>query len=396
MPAMLGNSIRLFRIAGIDVGVHISWLVIFGLVTWSLAVGVFPTADGLQGQPAAVYWLLGAITAVLLFASVLLHELAHSLVAKRKGLGVKSITLFIFGGVSNLTGEAKNPSTEFTIAIVGPLTSLAIAAVVYVVDSVFSLPPAVDAVLSYLVYINVALGLFNLVPGFPLDGGRVLRAIAWTSTGSLRRGTEIAAFVGQLVAWGLLLFGAYQILVVGEFLNGIWIGAIGWFLQNAAQTSLQQVLMEQRLRGARVADVVEPDPTVVSPNTSVRELIEEYVLRGNRRAVPVARDGQIIGMVTLRDVQHVPKEEWDTTRVVDVMGGRDGVVTVSSRSTLQAALEALAKGDYEQVPVVDDGRLVGVVSRADIVRQIQLREALDVEGALPKAARGEPAPGEAT
>jgi CBS domain-containing protein len=198
------------------------------------------------------------------------------------------------------------------------------------------------------------------------------------------------------VAWGLLLFGAYQILVVGEFLNGIWIGAIGWFLQNAAQTSLQQVLMEQRLRGARVADVVEPDPTVVSPNTSVRELIEEYVLRGNRRAVPVARDGQIIGMVTLRDVQHVPKEEWDTTRVVDVMGGRDGVVTVSSRSTLQAALEALAKGDYEQVPVVDDGRLVGVVSRADIVRQIQLREALDVEGALPKPARGEPAPGEAT
>ena len=393
---MLGNSIRLFRIAGIDVGVHISWLVIFGLVTWSLAVGVFPSVKGLEDQPATLYWLLGAITAVLLFGSVVVHELAHSLVAKRKGLGVKSITLFIFGGVSNLTGEAKNPSTEFTVAIVGPLSSFAIAAVVFAIGSVVDLPVAISAVLSYLVYINVALGLFNLIPGFPLDGGRVLRAIAWTSTGSLRRGTEIAAAVGQLVAWGLLLFGAYQILVAGEFLNGIWIGAIGWFLQNAAQASLQQVLMEQRLRGARVADVVEPDPTVVSPNTTVRELIEDYVLRGNRRAVPVATDGRIVGMVTLHDVQHVKKEDWDATRVTDVMGGRDGVVTVSSRSTLQHALEALAKGDYEQVPVVDDGTLVGVVSRADIVRQIQLREALDVEGALPRAVRAETAAGEST
>jgi Zn-dependent protease len=326
-----------------------------------------------------------------LFGSVLVHELAHSLVAKRKGLGVKSITLFIFGGVSNLTGEAKKPSTEFIVAIVGPLSSLAIAAVVFAIGSALDLGAAVSAVLSYLVYINVALGLFNLIPGFPLDGGRVLRAIAWTSTGSLRRGTEIAAAVGQLVAWGLLLFGAYQVLVVGNFLNGIWIGAIGWFLQNAAQASLQQVLMEQRLRGARVADVVEPDPTVASPNATVQELIEEYFLRGNRRAVPVAMDGRLVGMVTVRDVREVHKDEWGTTRVADVMGGRDGVRTVSSRSTLQQALEALSHGDYEQVPVVDDGRLIGVVSRADIVRQIQLREALDVEGALPQPARGEAA-----
>jgi Zn-dependent protease len=388
---MLGNSIRLFRVAGIDIGVHISWLVIFGLVTWSLAVGVFPDIDGLKGRSEVFYWFLGAVTALLLFASVLIHELAHSLVAKRMGLGVKSITLFIFGGVSNLTGEAKKPSTEFIVAIVGPLSSLAIAAVVFAIGSALDLGAAVSAVLSYLVYINVALGLFNLIPGFPLDGGRVLRAIAWTSTGSLRRGTEIAAAVGQLVAWGLLLFGAYQVLVVGNFLNGIWIGAIGWFLQNAAQASLQQVLMEQRLRGARVADVVEPDPTVASPNATVQELIEEYFLRGNRRAVPVAMDGRLVGMVTVRDVREVHKDEWGTTRVADVMGGRDGVRTVSSRSTLQQALEALSHGDYEQVPVVDDGRLIGVVSRADIVRQIQLREALDVEGALPQPARGEAA-----
>ena len=384
---MLGNSVRLFRIAGIDVGVHVSWLVIFGLVTWSLAVGVFPTVPGLEGRAVVEYWLLGAITAILLFASVVVHELAHSLVAKSRGLEVRSITLFIFGGVSNLAGEAKKPSTEFVIAVVGPLTSFAIAAVVLAVNLAISPGARVGAVLSYLVFINVALGLFNLVPGFPLDGGRVLRAIAWNWTGSLRRGTEIAAFVGQLVAWGLLLWGFYRILAENDLFGGIWIGAIGWFLQNAAQSSLQQVLIEQRLRGARVADVVEPDTTVVAPDVSVMTLIEDYFLRGNRRAVPVVADGRLTGMVTLGDVKEVPRERWASTTVAEVMGGRDGVVSVSSRSTLQRALEALAEGDFEQVPVVDDGTLVGVVTRADIVRQIQLREALDLEGALPKPTR---------
>ena len=384
---MLGNSIRLFRVAGIDVGVHVSWLVIFGLVTWSLAVGVFPSIAGLKGLPEWEYWVLGAITALLLFASVIVHELAHSLVAKSRGLGVRSITLFIFGGVSNLAGEAKKPSTEFIIAIVGPLTSFAIAAVAYVVDAALPASAAVpDAVLSYLVYINLALGAFNLIPGFPLDGGRVFRALAWTWTGSLRRGTEIAAFVGHLVAWGLLLLGFYLILVRGDLFQGIWLGAIGWFLQNAASSSLQQVLIEQRLRGARVADVVEPDTTVVAPDLPLVTLIEDSFMRGNRRAVPVVSDGRLVGMVTVGDVKEVPRDRWPTMTVGEVMGGRDGVVSVGPRDSLQRALEALAKGDFEQVPVVEDGKLVGVVTRADIVRQIQLREALDLEGVLPRPA----------
>jgi Zn-dependent protease/CBS domain-containing protein len=386
---MLGNSIRLFRVAGIDVGVHISWFVIFALVTWSLAVGVFPVFPGLSGRPEWVYWVLGAITALLLFASVIVHELAHSLVAKSRGLQVRSITLFIFGGVSNLAGEAKNPSTEFVIAIVGPLTSFVIAAVAFAIDAV--VPPSapeLDAVLSYLVYINVALGLFNLIPGFPLDGGRVFRALAWSLTGSLRRGTEIAAFVGQLVAYGLLLIGFYLILVQGQLIQGIYFAAIGWFLQSAANSSLQQVLVEQRLRGARVADVVEPDTTGVAPEVPVATLIEDYFMRGNRRAVPVVSEGRVVGMVTVGDVKEVPRDRWPTITVGEVMGGRDRVVSVSSRDTLQRALEALAAGDFEQVPVVDDGKLVGVVTRADIVRQLQLREALDLEGAMPRSAAG--------
>jgi Zn-dependent protease/CBS domain-containing protein len=386
---MLGNSIRLFRIAGIDVGVHISWFVIFGLVTWSLAVGVFPSFPGLKGLPEWEYWVLGAITALLLFASVIVHELAHSFVAKSRGLQVRSITLFIFGGVSNLAGEAKNPSTEFVIAVVGPLTSFVIAAVAFVIDAL--VPPTaaeLDAVLSYLVYINVALGLFNLIPGFPLDGGRVFRALAWSLTGSLRRGTEIAAFVGQLVAYGLLLIGFWLILVQGELIQGIYFAAIGWFLQSAANSSLQQVLVEQRLRGARVADVVEPDTTGVAPDVPLATLIEDYFMRGNRRAVPVVADGRLVGMVTVGDVKEVPRDRWPATTVGEVMGGRERVVSVSSRDTLQKALEALAAGDFEQVPVVDDGRLVGVVTRADIVRQLQLREALGFEGAMPRPAAG--------
>jgi Zn-dependent protease/CBS domain-containing protein len=386
---MLGNSIRLFRIAGIDVGVHISWFVIFGLVTWSLAVGVFPKFPGLAGLPDWEYWLLGAITALLLFASVIVHELAHSFVAKSRGLQVRSITLFIFGGVSNLAGEAKNPSTEFVIAVVGPLTSFVIAAVAFVIAAVVPRSAAeLNAVLSYLVYINVALGLFNLIPGFPLDGGRVFRALAWSLTGSLRRGTEIAAFVGQLVAYGLLLVGFYLILVQGELIQGIYFAAIGWFLQSAANSSLQQVLVEQRLRGARVADVVEPDTTGVAPDVPLATLIEDYFMRGNRRAVPVVADGRLVGMVTVGDVKEVPRDRWPTTTVGEVMGGREKVVSVSSRDTLQKALEALAAGDFEQVPVVDGGNLVGVVTRADIVRQLQLREALGFEGAMPRPAAG--------
>lgn len=383
---MLGNSFRLFRIAGIEVGIHASWLVIFGLLTWSLAVGWFP--QRLKGLPPAEYWLLAAVAAILLFVSVIVHELAHSLVAKSKGLGVKSITLFIFGGVSNLAGEAKRPSTEFAIAIVGPLTSFGIGAVALGLSLAVPLGARVDEVLVYLALVNGALGVFNLLPGFPLDGGRVLRAIAWNWTGSLRRGTEIAVVGGNLVAWGLFLYAAWLVLIEDRFFNGIWIGAIGWFLQNAANASLQQVLVEQRLRGARVADVVEPDTTVVAPDVPLATLIEDYFLRGNRRAVPVVADGRLAGMITLGDIRDVPRERWATTTVADVMGGREGIVSVGSRDTLQRVLEALTQGDFEQVPVVDDGTLIGVVTRADIVRQIQLREALDLEGAPPKRASG--------
>ena len=375
---MLANSYRLFTIAGIEVGVHVSWLVIFGLVTWSLASyyfpAIFPRSDPLER------WLLGAIAAILLFASVLIHELAHSFVAKARGLEARSITLFIFGGVSSLSGETKRPSTEFLVAIVGPLTSFVLSGLAYVVAVAAPRASAVEAIASYLAAINGVLGLFNLIPGFPLDGGRVLRAVIWQVTRDSRRSTELATAVGRLVAWGFMLWGFWLVLN-DEVLRGIWTAAIGWFLNNAASASLEQTVAEQRLRRLRVGDVVRPDPTAVPPNISVAELVERYMLPGARRSVPVVDGDRVVGIVTLSDVRNVPPEERPTTLVRSIMGGREGLATVTPGTPLRDAIDALGSGDYEQVPVVQDGRLVGLLTRADVVRQIQLREALQVQSA---------------
>jgi Zn-dependent protease/CBS domain-containing protein len=379
---MMANSFRLFTIAGIEVGVHISWLVIFGLVTWSLATYYFPTVL-LRSDPLEE-WLLGAVAAILLFASVLIHELAHSFVAKARGLQARSITLFIFGGVSSLSGETKRPSTEFFVAIVGPLTSLVLSGIAYLVAVAAPRASPVEAIASYLVLINGLLGLFNLIPGFPLDGGRVFRAIVWQVTRDARRATELATAVGRLVAWGFLLLGFWRVLN-DDVLGGIWIAAIGWFLQNAASASLEQAVAEQRLRRLRVGDVIQPDPTAVPPNISVAELVERYMLPGARRSVPVVEGDRLVGIVTLSDVRHVPPEERATTLVRSIMGGQEGLATVTPERPLRDAIEALGSGDYEQVPVVQDGRLVGLLTRADVVRQIQLREALQVQSAADDA-----------
>jgi ribosomal protein L24 len=310
---MLQNSVRLFTVAGIEVGIHASWLIIFLLVTWTLAVGYFP--EVIPGIEPATAWVLGVLASLLLFVSVLIHELAHSFMAKARGLDARSITLFLFGGVSNLGGEAKQPSVEFQVAIVGPLTSFALAGVAYLLMGLTAGEARLEAVFAYLTVINILLGAFNLVPGFPLDGGRVFRAIAWTVTGSLRRGTEIATAVGRVVGYGFMLLGIFLILS-GEFLQGIWIAAIGWFLQSAAGASMQQVAFEQRLRNVRVGEVVRRDTTAASPNDSVAEVISGYLLRGNRRAVPVVRDGSVIGIITTGDIGKVLKVLPEENRVI--------------------------------------------------------------------------------
>ena len=371
---MLSNSIRLFTIRGIEVGIHYSWLIIFGLMTWSLSVYVFP--QELRGLGSIEYWVLGAATALLLFVSVLIHELAHSFVALARGLQARSITLFIFGGVSSLGGDAKEASTEFLVAIVGPLTSFVLAGVAYGV-AIGVNEPRVDLVASYLVYINLVLGLFNLVPGFPLDGGRVLRSVLWGMTNNMRKATEWAANVGKIVAWGMFA-SALFLVFDGNYISGIWMAAIAWFLHNAASNSVQQLVFETRLRRVRARDVVAADETTVPPGLSVAELIEQYLLPTNRRALAVTDNGRLVGIVTISDILKVPVAERAKVSVAEVMGGREGMFTVTADARVQDAVELLAEHELEQLPVMDGTRYVGMLTRADVMRQLQLREALDV------------------
>ncbi len=302
---MLGNSIRLFTIRGIEVGVHYSWLIIFGLFTWILATSAFPAVLGRQNQLEA--WLLAALTVLLMFVSVIIHELAHSFVALARGLKANAITLFAFGGVSSLGGDAKKPSTEFLVAIVGPLTSFALAGLAYGATLAVN-ETRFDLVFSYLAYINVALGVFNLVPGFPLDGGRVLRSVLWSITNNVRRATEWAGNVGKIVAW--VMFGYALVLIFdGGYVDGIWLAAIAWFLHNAASNSVQQVVLETRLRRVRARDIVRPDDITVPPGLTVAELIDQYLLPSSRRAVAVTDNARLVGMVTLSDILKVPPAE---------------------------------------------------------------------------------------
>jgi Zn-dependent protease len=390
---MVRNTLPLFRVRGIAVGVHVSWLVVFALVTWSLAMGFLPEA--IPDIAPVEAWLIGGVSAILLFASVLLHELAHSFVAISRGLPVHSITLFLFGGVSNLSGESKEPRTEFLVAVVGPLTSFAIAGAAFLL-ALLPLDPRLGVVASYLAIVNVLLGGFNLIPGFPLDGGRVVRAIVWKATGSIRRATQIAASLGQLVGFAFIAWGVLGV-VDGDLLGGLWTAAIGLFLQNAAASSVQQLALEQRLGALRVRDAFTADATGASLGLSLSDLIEDHILRRKRRAVLVVEGARLVGIVTVGDLQKVAREGRGSASAAEVMTPADRVITIAPAATLQQAADVLAQHEFDQLPVVDDGGVLGIITRADIMREFQIREALDIrQGAKlpPTTVAGEPQPAE--
>lgn len=369
------GTLRLGRVAGIEIGIHSSWLVAAVLVAWSLAEGFFPA--NYPGWAPTTYWLVGSIAALALFASVLVHELSHSLVALALGHEVHSITLFIFGGVSSLKGEARRPRDEFLISVVGPLTSFALAAVFWAVLQA-PLPGGapVLAVLTYLALVNGALGVFNLLPGFPLDGGRVARSVIWAATGSLRRATQLASYLGQGIGFLLIFWGVYQVLT-GTFLGGLWTAFIGWFLNNAAEATRQQQALREHLAGVRVAELMDPYPPVAEPSMSVEEFVYDHVLRRGRRALLVVDQGRLLGLVSVTDVREVPREAWVATPVASVMTPTP-LKMVSPDADLSVALELLVDGGFNQLPVARDGQVVGLLSRADILRFLQLRDELDL------------------
>ncbi len=363
------SSIRLFNIAGIEIGIHYSWLIIFILVAASLALGFFP--QSYPGWTTATYWITGIIASLLLFVSVLLHELAHSFVAKARGMPVSSITLFIFGGVSNLREEPKQPWHEFTMAFAGPLTSLVLAGIFWVV--LISLYAGqnnpVAATLFYLAFINALLAAFNLLPAFPLDGGRVFRSIIWGATHNLQTATNVASWTGQVFGWLLIAFGVFQVFG-GNLIGGLWIAFIGWFLSSAASSARQEMTLREKLSGVHVKDVMYVNPETITPDTPVSQVVEDIFRGRHRRAVPVCKDGRTIGIVTITDVRELPRDRWDTTPVSQIMT-REPLWSVSPDDDLNKAMQAIAEHDVNQVLVTNDGRCAGLVGRSDIIKYLQ-------------------------
>lgn len=371
------GSLRLGAIAGISIEIHYSWFIIFGLVAMSLALDWFPSA--VPGLTAPVYWLAGATASLLLFGSVLVHELAHSLVARARGLPVKSITLFVFGGVSSIEREPNSPGIEFQMAFVGPLASAIIGAVSWAVALVVGASsPLLSSVLEYLGVINLLLAAFNLLPGLPLDGGRVLRSIVWKLSGSLRTATRWAARAGQLFGYLFIFFGLLEFFAANP-VGGLWFAFIGWFLLQAAEAERMQVERSVLFAGVTVSQVMSQPPVTAPANISLQALVDEYILGAGLRTVCVVRQEQLAGVITLGDVRHVPRAHWGEIPVGQVMTPIERLTVVSPALPLTDALTVMARSGFRQIPVVDDGRLVGILSQEAVARFAQIRQSLGVQ-----------------
>ena len=368
------GSFRIGKIAGIEIDVHVSWLLVVVLFTWSLATGWFPALY--KGWPTLTYWLVGLLATLLLFASVFVHELSHALVARRRGLPVKNITLLIFGGISNIEREPQNPGTEFQMAFVGPLTSLALGGLSYLLllASGRGTSP-LSAILGYLCVANLVLGIFNLLPGYPLDGGRVLRALVWKVSGSARTATRAAAFSGQAIA-SLFIVAGLWLIFAGDLLDGIWFGLIGWFLLSGAQSANTQATLEAMLKGVTVEQVMNKTPNTVPANISLQSLVDELLLPHGWRSAFVIQVDRLAGLITLGDIRYVPRDEWAQTLVGFAMVPLEKLHVVSPQQSLNDVLPLMVNHDVNQLPVVEEGRLVGVLGREDLVRFLEIRRGL--------------------
>lgn len=362
--------VKFGRIAGISIGLHYSWFIIAVLIALSL-VQHFHAVDPQWSR--TVVWMAAAVTSVLFFVALLLHELAHSLVAKARGLRVRAITLFALGGVSQIESEARDAKSEFWIAIAGPITSVVIGLVLlgtawhggWLVAGGPATP--LTSVLVWLGNINILLAAFNMVPGYPLDGGRVLRALIWSVTHNADRATRLAAKVGQAVAFLFILAGLWRFFVGANF-GGLWLAFIGWFLLDASRASYVQVEMMAGLRDRRVADVMDHDYATVEGRLSLQDFVDEYLLRSGRRCFVVLHNGQVAGLVTPHEVKSVDRQSWSQTTVQSVMRPLRQLRTVAPDTPALQALELMSREDVNQLPVISGGRLAGIFSRGHVLR----------------------------
>ena len=361
---MTRQNVPLGRILGIPISLDYSWFLIFVLLTWLLGSSYYPAE--FKDWPPLLYWFMGAVTAIMLFASVLLHELGHSVVAIRYKIPVRSITLFIFGGVARIGAEPPSAVSEFWIAVAGPLVSLSLAILFFVLKPLTAGIEPLLGLLKYLAYINLALVLFNLIPGYPLDGGRVFRAIVWAVTKNMRRATLMAAKVGRFWGYLFIFIGVWR-MFSGDFGGGLWIAFIGWFLENAAAAQIQQVMFQGLLAGHTVSQAMSSHCAAIPAELTLQQLVDEHILSGGQRCFLVNRGSDAVGLMTLHRIREVPRSDWQTTSAAQVMLPLDKLMRISPDKELWAALQQMDRDGVNQLPVMTDSRVVGMLSREDVI-----------------------------
>jgi Zn-dependent protease len=368
-------NIKLGRILGIPVGLNVSWFIIFLLLTFSLSTQYFP--DSYPGLSVIWTTALGLVTTILFLGSVLAHELGHAMIAIRNQIPVRGITLFMFGGVAQIGREPQTPGAEFRIAIAGPAVSFGLAGLfglLYLLDQNI---PYLSAPSRYLMQINFMLGLFNLIPGFPLDGGRVLRAAIWRLTNSYDKATRAASISGQVVAFGFIGFGIFQVFT-GSFINGLWMGFIGWFLLNAASGAYSQLKVQRALSSLTVSQAMDRDAIEITHLTPLSQLVEWYVLARGKTNFYVMQDGMLAGILTMKEISSVPQEKWPFTPAQRVMTPLRTMVQIQPDMELLQAVEAMENARVGHAPVIDCGILVGILSLDHVANYLRLRSELGV------------------
>ena len=375
---MFGRRVNLFKLLGFQVRVDLSWIIIAILITWSLSTGFFPFQ--IEGLDNRTYWIMGVVGALGLFLSIIVHEFSHSLVARKYGLHMKGITLFIFGGMAEMPEDPPSPKAEFMMAAVGPLSSIVIAIVFYIIYSAgvaTNIPPPVNGVIFYLAIINGLLAAFNTVPAFPLDGGRVLRSILWGIKGNLRWATRVSANIGSGFGVFLILLGIFSILG-GNLIGGMWWFLIGMFLYSAAQSSYQQLVTRKALEGEYVHRFMTTEPITVSPDLTITEVVEDYIYRHHHKMYPVVSGaGKVEGCITTSQIKEVPKAEWQSKRVGDIAARCDKENTIHPDTDAVQALSAMNQTGNSRLMVIEDDKLVGIISLKDLMDFLSLRIELD-------------------
>lgn len=357
---------KVATVMGIPMRVHFSWFIVFGLITWSLSTHYFPKAA--PDLPVASYWIKGTLAALLLFASVAFHELSHSYVAKKYHIPITSITLFIFGGIAQMKGEPPHPKAEFRMAIVGPVSSFFLSAFFFLIA--INTTGGLKALFSYLAQINFILGAFNLIPGFPMDGGRILRSVIWSKTKDYFYATKKASNFGQKIALFFVIFGTF--LIFSGSSGGLWLLLIGWFLYMAAQSSSQQATLQEVLSSIKVKDVMVRDIVTLNSPITIDEVVDKYFLRYGYGGFPVIDNGKFLGITSLKEIKDVPRKDWSKVKVSDILVPHDKKWEVSPDSDVMEALELMIKEDKGRIIVMENDKVVGLITRNGIARYLQI------------------------